>query len=93
MLNLARTNVNDDSAPYVAACPKLEILNLAGTKLSGECALFFPVNFLKNTLHLSEEGLFTILDNCPNITELDLTGCRSVSVQDRRRFFEVGSEH
>ncbi|KAG9074973.1 hypothetical protein FS749_013429, partial [Ceratobasidium sp. UAMH 11750] len=35
------------------------------------------------------DGLFTILDSCSNLHELDLTGCRSVPVRDRRRFFEV----
>lgn len=70
VLNIARTAVNGDSAMYIAACTKLEILNVAGTRFG-------------------KEELFVILDNCPDITELDLTGCRSVSVQDRRRFFEV----
>lgn len=70
ILNLARTNVNGDSAMYIAACSKLEILDLESTKFS-------------------KEGLFTVLESCPNIVKLDLTGCRSVSLRDRRRFFEV----
>jgi hypothetical protein len=35
------------------------------------------------------EGLFAIIDACPNLATLDLTRCRGVAVADRRRFFEV----
>ncbi|KLO20640.1 RNI-like protein [Schizopora paradoxa] len=38
---------------------------------------------------ISPEGLFPILDACYRLSELNLTGCRSVKVGDRRRFFEV----
>ncbi|CUA70813.1 EIN3-binding F-box protein 1 [Rhizoctonia solani] len=69
-LNVARTGVNGDAAMFIAACPKLEVLNLAATKFG-------------------REELFTILDCCPDLVKLDLTGCRSISIQDRRRFFEV----
>ncbi|CAE7182385.1 unnamed protein product, partial [Rhizoctonia solani] len=69
-LNLARTGVNGDAAMFIAACPKLEILNLAATRFG-------------------KEELFTILECCPDLVELDLTSCRSISVQDRRGFFEV----
>ncbi|KAG9128003.1 hypothetical protein FRC07_006363 [Ceratobasidium sp. 392] len=69
-LNLARTNVNDEAAIYIAACNQLEVLNVSGTRIG-------------------RDGLFTILDSCLNLHELDLTGCRGVSVLDRRRFFEV----
>jgi hypothetical protein len=36
VLNVARTNVNGDSAMYIAACQKLEVLNVASTKLGSE---------------------------------------------------------
>ncbi|CAE6444033.1 unnamed protein product [Rhizoctonia solani] len=69
-LNVARTGVNGDAAMFIAACPKLEVLNMAATRFG-------------------KEELFMILDCCPDLVKLDLTGCRSISVQDRRRFFEV----
>ncbi|KAJ1301745.1 hypothetical protein OPQ81_008976 [Rhizoctonia solani] len=69
-LNVARTSVSGDAAMFIAACPKLELLNVAGTRFG-------------------KEELFMILDCCPDLVQLDLTGCRSISVQERRRFFEV----
>lgn len=36
------------------------------------------------------EGLFPIIDSCQRLSKLNLTGCRSIKVVDRRRFFEVG---
>ncbi|KAH7334225.1 hypothetical protein B0J17DRAFT_672633 [Rhizoctonia solani] len=69
-LNVARTGVNGDAAMFIAACPNLEVLNMAATRFG-------------------REELFMILDCCPDLVKLDLTGCRSISVQDRRRFFEV----
>ncbi|KDN39873.1 hypothetical protein RSAG8_08524, partial [Rhizoctonia solani AG-8 WAC10335] len=69
-LNVARTGVNGDAAMFIAACPKLEILDMSATRFG-------------------KEELFTILDCCPDLVKLDLTSCRSISVPDRRRFFEV----
>ena len=37
----------------------------------------------------ADDGLFTIIDSCPNLVKLDLTSCRGIRVGDRRRFFEV----
>ena len=39
------------------------------------------------------DGLFTIVDACPKLHALNLTGCRGVKVGDRRRFFEVGTNN
>jgi hypothetical protein len=36
-------------------------------------------------------GLFQLVDACPRLEQLDLSGCRGVNVIDRRRFFEVSS--
>lgn len=38
-----------------------------------------------------EDGLFPIIDSCPRLAKLNLTGCRGVRIADRRRFFEVRS--
>lgn len=38
---------------------------------------------------LAEEGLIPIIDGCPKLAKLNLTGCRGVKIADRRRFFEV----
>jgi len=38
---------------------------------------------------VSPSGLFPILDACHRLSKLNLTGCRSVSIGDRRRFFET----
>lgn len=76
---------------YIAACRELENLDLESTKFSSKY-FNFRISLDSQTLtciSIIEEGLFTILESCPNIIELDLTGCRSVSVRDRRRFFEV----
>jgi hypothetical protein len=37
------------------------------------------------------DGLFPLVDACPRLEQLDLSGCRGVNVIDRRRFFEVNS--
>ena len=39
--------------------------------------------------YFSEEGLLPIISACPNLSKLNLTGCRGVRIADRRRFFEV----
>ncbi|KAI9455849.1 hypothetical protein F5148DRAFT_1324597 [Russula earlei] len=69
-LSLNSTGIDDDASPYISCCPSLEILEVAGTKLSSE-------------------GLFTIIDACPKLANLNLTRCRGVSVADRRHFFET----
>lgn len=35
------------------------------------------------------EGLYPIIDSCQRLSKMNLTGCRSIKVVDRRRFFEV----
>ncbi|KAG9087794.1 hypothetical protein FS749_002639 [Ceratobasidium sp. UAMH 11750] len=69
-------------------------LNLARTSVDDEAALYIAACNQLEVLNVSgakigQDGLFTILDSCSNLHELDLTGCRSVPVRDRRRFFEV----
>ncbi|QRV83152.1 EIN3-binding F-box protein 1 [Ceratobasidium sp. AG-Ba] len=71
-------------------------LNLARTGVDDDAAIFISACHELRMLNLSgtkigQDGLFTILDSCPDVHELDLTGCRSIKVLDRRRFFEVKS--
>jgi hypothetical protein len=91
VLNLARTSVDDDATIYIAACNDLEVLNVSGTKIGREWIAMWRA-MLRFNLEFNldiGDALFTILDSCPNVRELDLTGCRSISVLNRRRFFEV----
>lgn len=46
---------------------------------------------LENT-KISEDALFDIIDACPKLEWLNLTSCRRVNVQHRRRFFERWKE-
>ncbi|KAI0053282.1 RNI-like protein [Auriscalpium vulgare] len=73
VLILNGTSVDDDAAPFIARCPGLETLEVAGTKLSNN-------------------GLFSIIDGCPLLSNLDVTRCRGVPVAARRRLFEVWDE-
>ncbi|KAF8873983.1 hypothetical protein CPB84DRAFT_1798067 [Gymnopilus junonius] len=72
----------------------LEILLLNNTPIDSSAAVYISTCRKLETLGLAgtridEDGLFTILDACSNLVNLDLTSCRSVKVVDRRRFFEV----
>ena len=42
--------------------------------------------------NIIEEALFDIVDACPKLEWLNLTSCRRVNVQHRRRFFERWKE-
>ncbi|KAG5718610.1 F-box/LRR-repeat protein 2 [Termitomyces sp. T112] len=72
-LILNNTSIDDEASLYIATCPTLSTLAIAGTKMSNE-------------------GIFTIIDSCQKLVNLDLTSCRSIRVVDRRRFFEVWNE-
>ncbi|KAF8711975.1 hypothetical protein RHS03_01609, partial [Rhizoctonia solani] len=72
----------------------LRALNVARTGVNGDAAMFIAACPKIAELDIAstrfgKEELFTILDCCPDLIRLDLTGCRSVPLQDRRRFFEV----
>ncbi|KAF8755964.1 hypothetical protein RHS01_04952 [Rhizoctonia solani] len=72
----------------------LRALNVARTGVNGDAAMFIAACPKLAELDIAstrfgKEELFTILDCCPDLIRLDLTGCRSVPLQDRRRFFEV----
>ncbi|ELU40537.1 leucine rich repeats (2 copies) domain-containing protein [Rhizoctonia solani AG-1 IA] len=91
-LNVARTGVNGDAAMFIAACPKLAELDIASTRFGSKHHAFSWNGFGYLREWYLEEELFTILDCCPDLIRLDLTGCRSVPLQDRRRFFESARE-
>lgn len=74
--------------------PLLETLILNNTSIDDEAAVFIGTCSSLETLgvagtRMTSEGLFSIIDCCPRLQDLDLTSCRGVSVVDRRRFFEV----
>ncbi|KAJ7630668.1 RNI-like protein [Roridomyces roridus] len=72
-LLLNNTGIDDDAAPFLAACPALAWLEVGDTKMTSE-------------------GLFLVLDGCPQLATLGLKSCRGVRVGDRRRFFEAWEE-
>ncbi|CAK5279959.1 unnamed protein product [Mycena citricolor] len=72
-LLLNNTAIDDEAAPFLAACVSLRWLEVAETKIT-------------------KEGLFTVLNSCPDLNTLGLKSCRGVNVADRRRFFEVWEE-
>lgn len=77
--------------------PRLESLTLSNTGVDNEAANYISAcrNLealaLENT-RFTNEGVFTIIDACEQLTRLDLTSCRGIHVTDRRRFFEVWEE-
>lgn len=86
-LLLNKTGIDDDAAPYISSCINLETLELAESKVTGELKYLWNVKKLIQTV--KENGVMQILDNCPKLSQLNLTGCRGISIVNRRRFFEV----
>lgn len=84
-LILNNTGIDDDAAVCIGTCSSLETLAVAGTRMTG---MWQTYQILLCHV-LVEEGLFSIIDSCSRLQNLDLTSCRGVSVVDRRRFFEV----
>ncbi|KAI0274686.1 hypothetical protein BC834DRAFT_849205 [Gloeopeniophorella convolvens] len=83
--------------PNEAVCTLQELL-LSSTGVDDDAATYISCCPSLETLdvagtRLSADALFTIIDSCPKLAQLDLTRCRGVSVTDRRRFFEVWQEH
>ncbi|KAI0036690.1 hypothetical protein K488DRAFT_40679 [Vararia minispora EC-137] len=79
--------------PSVAP-PALQVLSLNRTGVNDEAAQYIAscesLQVLEvSTTRFSEEGLFSIIDNCPLLSKIDLTSCRSIGVAARRQFFEV----
>ncbi|KAF8634002.1 hypothetical protein AX15_001176 [Amanita polypyramis BW_CC] len=72
-LVLNNTGIDDEAGIYIAACNRLRMLGVAGTRLTSN-------------------GLYPILNACPELGDLDLTSCRGINVVERRRFFEVWEE-
>jgi hypothetical protein len=73
---------------------RLEVLVLDNTHIGGEVAL--AISTLKNleALHLEQakitvEGLKTIMEGCPKLRVLNLTGCRGIPTRQRRDWFEL----
>ncbi len=71
----------------MSCCHDLVTLEVGGTKLTGMSAIVF--SSFEGNCSRSEEGLISIIDDCPRLINLDLTSCRGVDVINRRRFFEV----
>ncbi|KAG1755094.1 RNI-like protein [Suillus paluster] len=74
--------------------PRLEQLILNNTGVDGEAAPYLAccselvVLELAST-KINSAGLFSVIDTCSKLRSLNLTSCRSISVTDRRRFFEA----
>lgn len=74
--------------------PRLEQLILNNTGVDDDAAPYLACCSNLVVLELagtkmSSAGLFSVIDTCPKLQTLNLTSCRSVSVTDRRRFFEA----
>lgn len=79
-------------AEVLLGAPALETLSLKGSRVDCEDPF--------RSLALSQESadilvaavsMFRVLDRCPALLTLDLTGTRGVPLKDRRRFFDVSS--
>ncbi|TFL06691.1 hypothetical protein BDV98DRAFT_588926 [Pterulicium gracile] len=75
----------------------LETLVLSNTAVDDEAATYIASCPALSTLDLSgtkftRDGVIRVIDGCSRLEKLDLTSCRGVPVQERRRFFEVWKE-
>lgn len=73
---------------------RLEVLLLDNTHVGDEVAL--AISTLKNLeeLHLEQakitvEGMKTIMQGCPKLRIVNLTGCRGIPTRQRRDWFEL----
>ncbi|KZO96535.1 RNI-like protein [Calocera viscosa TUFC12733] len=72
--------------------PRLRTLLLMNTGLDDEAASYISACKHLKQLNLAGTGFSSVgivVDSCSELSELDLTGCRGVRIQDRRRFFEA----
>ncbi|ESK85299.1 scf e3 ubiquitin ligase complex f-box protein grra [Moniliophthora roreri MCA 2997] len=81
--------IEDNNSP-----PVVERLLLNHTRIDDEASPYLGSCHNLITLEvagtkLTSEGLFPILDGCPQLEHLELTSCRGVPVLDRRQFFDV----
>lgn len=90
-LVLTNTKLDDEASIYIAACVHLTMLDLESTKLTGASfvSLSHPRSESEPRDPLSAEGVLDIIDNCGKLESINLTSCRGIKVQERRRFFEV----
>ncbi|EJD51907.1 RNI-like protein [Auricularia subglabra TFB-10046 SS5] len=72
-LVLSNSKIDDDAAPFIAACRELRVLDVESTLLSSD-------------------GVFQIISKCEKLASVNVTGCRRVKLQDRRRIFDVSAE-
>ncbi|KAI0321695.1 hypothetical protein OF83DRAFT_1050847 [Amylostereum chailletii] len=74
--------------------PSLEVLSLSRTGVDDDAAPYIATCTALQTLEVgstrfTSEGLFSIIDECPKLSNIDITSCRGIGVVARRRFFEV----
>ena len=90
-LVLTNTKIDDEATVYIAACVHLSMLDLESTKVTG--ASFISLSRARSESDsrdpLSAEGVLDIIDACEKLESINLTVCRGIRVQERRRFFEV----
>ena len=72
--------------------PPLRVLFLNGTKMDDSCSVAIAGCKALRSLHLENsritlDGLQLILDSCPDLHTLNLSGCRGIPVHKRRNAF------
>ena len=86
ILSLGKTNIDDDVVPYISACQSLRVLDVAATRLTSELHLPSMCHAL---IIAVGEAVFSIIDACPRLVQLDFTKCRGVPLGALRSMFEV----
>ena len=89
-LSLGKTSIDDDVVPYISACRSLLVLHVAATRLTSE---LHPPSMCHALIIAVGEAVFSIIDACPSLVQLDLTKCRGVPLGARRSMFEVREHH
>ncbi|KAL1748918.1 hypothetical protein HDZ31DRAFT_79281 [Schizophyllum fasciatum] len=87
------TGLLGDDGPECA----VEVLTLNNTAVDDDAAPYIASCKSLSRLGLAStrittDGLFAIIDACPQLENIKLTSCRGVKLQDRKRIFELWEE-
>jgi hypothetical protein len=82
VLLLDNCHVDDDGLVALACCKRLRELHLAGSRVTGASAKAPSFQDQGHDLN-TETGLGQLMEACPALSVLDLTGCRGVDVRVR----------
>ena len=87
VLILNNTAVNNDAALAIGMLRNLEELYLEQSRIDGGSLSFD--NCIRLTMWRTVEGMTMIMQGCPNLRVVNLTGCRGIPTRQRRDWFEL----